>query len=120
MYRFNAEDPGQSLYTPTTVGVISYVLLAPGCPRATRKRKAGSITSGLRRDRGVQLGRATPFNQAVSSEASETAIGLVVLPTQTRPQINERQAALRRIRDRAHRAAMSVELRSWRSTIATT
>ena len=22
MYRFNAEDPGQSLYTPTTVGVI--------------------------------------------------------------------------------------------------
>ena len=26
MYRFNAEDPGQSLYTPTTVGVI-YVML---------------------------------------------------------------------------------------------
>ena len=29
MYRFNAEDPGQSLYTPTTVGVIvllQYVL----------------------------------------------------------------------------------------------
>ena len=24
MYRFNAEDPGQSLYTPTTVGVIPY------------------------------------------------------------------------------------------------
>ena len=23
MYRFNAEDPGQSLYTPTTVGVIT-------------------------------------------------------------------------------------------------
>ena len=22
MYRFDAEDPGQSLYTPTTVGVI--------------------------------------------------------------------------------------------------
>ena len=22
MYRFNAEDPGQSLYTPTNVGVI--------------------------------------------------------------------------------------------------
>ena len=22
MYRFNAKDPGQSLYTPTTVGVI--------------------------------------------------------------------------------------------------
>ena len=29
MYRFNAEDPGQSLYTPTTVGVILllYVLI---------------------------------------------------------------------------------------------
>ena len=24
MYRFNAEDPGQSLYTPTTVGVIKH------------------------------------------------------------------------------------------------
>ena len=24
MYRFNAEDPGQSPYTPTTVGVILY------------------------------------------------------------------------------------------------
>ena len=24
MYRFNAEDPGQSLYTPTTIGVIKY------------------------------------------------------------------------------------------------
>ena len=23
MYRFNAEDPGQSQYTPTTVGVIT-------------------------------------------------------------------------------------------------
>ena len=22
MYRFDAEDPGQSLYTPTTIGVI--------------------------------------------------------------------------------------------------
>ena len=27
MYRFNAEDPGQSLYTPTTVGVIDDVSL---------------------------------------------------------------------------------------------
>ena len=26
MYMFNAEDPGQSLYTPTTVGVIEKVL----------------------------------------------------------------------------------------------
>ena len=27
MYRFDAEDPGQSLYTPTTVGVIIAFLL---------------------------------------------------------------------------------------------
>ena len=81
---------------------MSYVLLAPGCPRATRKRKAGSITSGLRRDRGVQLGKelhlsTRPCLRArelcscllqpglFSNEASETAIGLVVLPTQARP-----------------------------------
>ena len=26
MYRFDAEDPGQSLYTPTTTGVITLVI----------------------------------------------------------------------------------------------
>ena len=29
MYRFNAEDPGQSLYTPTTVGVIGVASRGP-------------------------------------------------------------------------------------------
>ena len=28
MYRFDAEDPGQSLYTPTTVGVIYLSLMS--------------------------------------------------------------------------------------------
>ena len=30
MYRFDAEDPGQSLFTPTTVGVIMYICVKTG------------------------------------------------------------------------------------------
>ena len=33
MYRFNAEDPGQSLYTPTTVDVIGALTCLPFAPR---------------------------------------------------------------------------------------
>ena len=42
MYRFDAEDPGQSLYTPTTVGVILIIFVdykvfffARGCVQTT-------------------------------------------------------------------------------------
>ena len=59
MYRFNAEHPGQSLYTPTTVGVIYTCTYTTSCVGAFRRFESSG--NGTRTRTVLRRGQSTPY-----------------------------------------------------------